>query len=433
MYLTPQKAGRILYGENDADWGLIKLHGTIGLGSKALSATIERLTPGLDLLVQQLLDRVFSSANFVVVAGYSGSDHFDINRYCESKLGGRRFLAHILWLQYGIGPTTQADFPSSITFEPSPQSRGPDAFLRGFFGARSLQSDDIPDLLGNFLGCEVSEVVADPTPIPWSEKLTEMYTPSKVDKHRMGAIFGSNVGLSKVIDRSIMQLRRELENNHECLLEETKSLELQGYWKTARIVLRRYTKLSGKNTTSLVASNLRKSGRPSAALAFLILSPVVARITRCIYPGQKSQPQVNSEPDNNLEWQDRSLELIMCVVDIWRKIRHTRFGRTKLLNDVIAHIFDRLRDAFAEKNHDQLSADAEIHWQLVHVRAIAYDSYDRGGRGGGDPHWLFALIEAEMAEPNVYLGDGPPLDPGFYLNAAITNAELVFGFIQRIH
>jgi hypothetical protein len=69
----------------------------------------------------------------------------------------------------------------------------------------------------------------------------------------------------------------------------------------------------------------------------------------------------------------------------------------------------------------------------VHVRAIAYDSYDRGGRGGGDPHWLFALIEAEMAEPNVYLGDGPPLDPGFYLNAAITNAELVFRFIQRIH
>jgi hypothetical protein len=270
----------------------------------------------------------------------------------------------------------------------------------------------------------MSEVVAGPTPIPWSEKLTEMYTPSKVDKHRMGVIFGSNVGLSKVIDRSIMQLRWELENDHECLFEEMKSLELHGYWKTARTVLRRYTKLSGKNTKLLVASNLRKSGRPSAALAFLILSPVVARITRCIYPGQKSQPQVNSQKDNNLEWQNRSLELMMCAVDIWRKIRRSRFGRTKLLNHVIAHIVDRLRDAFRERNHDQLSADAEIHWQLVGVRAIAYDSYDRGGRGGGDPHWLFALIEAEMAQPNVYLGDGPPLEPGFYLNAAITNAEL---------
>jgi hypothetical protein len=234
----------------------------------------------------------------------------------------------------------------------------------------------------------------------------------------MGAIFGRNVGLSKVIDRSIMRLRRELKNDHECLLEEIKFLELQGYWKTARIVLRLYTKLSGKNTKLLVASNLRKSGRPSAALALLILSPVVACITRRIYPGQKSQPQVNSKADNNLEWQKRSLELMMCVVDIWRKIRRTRFGRTKLLNHVMSHIVYRLRDAFLGRNHDQLSADAEIDWQLVGVRAIAYDSYDRGGRGGGDPHWLFALIEAEMAQPDVYLGDGPPLDSGFYLNAA---------------
>ena len=417
---------RVLYGDNNADWGLIKLHGTVGVGVKELSATIEQLTPGLALPVQELLDRVFSSANFVVVAGYSGSDHFDVNRYFESKLGGGGFRAHILWVQYTskTGPTAPANFPSSETYEPSPQTRGPDAFQRAFFGARSLQSHDIPDLLGNFLGCQVSEVVADPTPIPWSEKLTEMYTPSKVDKHRMGAIFGRNVGLSNVIDRSIMQLRWELENDQECLREEIKSLELQGYWKTARNVLRRYTKVSGENTRLLVGSNLRKSGRPSAALAFLILSPVFARITRCIYPRQKSQPQVNSEPDNNLEWQNRSVELMMCVVDIWRKIRRTRFGRTKLFNHVIAHIVYRLRDAFVERNHDQLSADAEIDLQLVGVRAMAYDSYDRGGRGGGDPHWLFALIEAEMAQPDFYVGDGPPLISGFYLNAAMTNAEL---------
>jgi hypothetical protein len=104
---------------------------------------------------------------------------------------------------------------------------------------------------------------------------------------------------------------------------------------------------------------------------------------------------------------------MMYVLDIWRKIRCTRFGRTKLLNHVIAHIVDRLRDAFVERNDDQLSADAEIHWQLVGVRAIAYDSY----RSEDDPHWLFALIEAEMAQPNFHMGDGPPLISGFYLNA----------------
>jgi hypothetical protein len=115
---------------------------------------------------------------------------------------------------------------------------------------------------------------------------------------------------------------------------------------------------------------------------------------------------------------------MMCVVDIWRKIRRTHFGRTKLLNHVIAHIVYRLRDAFVERNHDQLSADAEINLQLVGVRAMAYDSYDRGGRVGGDPHELFALIEAEEAQPDFYMDDGLPLTPGFYLNPAITNAEL---------
>ena len=125
---------RVLYGDSNADWGLIKLHGTVGVGVKELSATIEQLTPGLALPVQKLLDGVFSSANFVVVAGYGGSDHFDVNRYFESKLGGRGFRAHILWVQYTskIGPTAPANFPSSETYEPSPQTRGLDAFQTAF-------------------------------------------------------------------------------------------------------------------------------------------------------------------------------------------------------------------------------------------------------------------------------------------------------------
>ena len=46
---------RVLYGDSNAEWGLIKLHGTVGVGVKEQSATIEQLTPGLALPVQKLL------------------------------------------------------------------------------------------------------------------------------------------------------------------------------------------------------------------------------------------------------------------------------------------------------------------------------------------------------------------------------------------
>ena len=54
------------------------------------------------------------------------------------------------------------------------------------------------------------------------------------------------------------------------------------------------------------------------------------------------------------------------------------------------------------------------------ARTIAYGDYYKDDRDAG---WLWRLIEAEMASSDFHIGSGP-LIPGFYLNAALTIAEL---------
>ena len=59
---------KVLYGDQDANWGLIKIHGTVGLGVHGLCATLSQLTPGLPAPMRELLERVLSAADILLVA-----------------------------------------------------------------------------------------------------------------------------------------------------------------------------------------------------------------------------------------------------------------------------------------------------------------------------------------------------------------------------
>ena len=400
---------RVLYGPHNSDWGLIKLHGTIGEGARRLGATIERLTPGLAGPAQQLLDRAFSTADFVVVAGYSGSDHFDVNRYLQGKLG-RPYEARLLWLQHGSDHSRKAMFPSSQTFHPSPETRGPDSFQTAFNGVKSF-SGNTSDLLGDVLGCfrasfEAMEAKS------WSDSLKELYTPSQADRLRTGALFGASIGLTALIDISVPLLRYELEDENVSLLEQATSFELKGHWRSARMVLRHHQKVSGENTALLIATNLRRSGRPLQALISLLL---FCNLDEALKVADQVTVSATDPPALR-----RRIEIHNCLLDMWRLVRNAKIGRTRPVSFVIGALIEAVNRATSCSGSNAMSAETESDWQLGQLRAIAYGTYSLNDAEAG---WLWRAIEAEMEPPDFITHYGP-LTPGFYLNSATTNAEL---------
>jgi hypothetical protein len=401
---------RVRYGPEDADWGLIKVHGTIGDGAGKLGATIEQLAPGLTAPTQQLLDRVFSKADFVVVAGYSGSDHFDINRYLQLKLN-QRFKARLLWLQHSSDRNMKAMFPSSRTFPPSPGARGLDSFETAFTGVKSF-SGTTSELLGEILGCSSCDSLEGATPKLWRDSLAELYKPSKVDKLRNAALLGAAIGSMALIDVSIPLLRYELESEDVGLLELATSLELRGHWKIARAVLRRHHTVSGESTCIRIATNIRRSGKPLRALVALLLFHNAD-------VGLKRAAEISMSEMGPAKWR-RRLEMRNCLLDMWRIVRRARIGRTRLVSFTFSRLIDVVVQAMDRSKPTVMSAEAESDWQLGQLRAIAYGEYAHDDREAGE---FWQIIEAEMVRPNFITQEGP-LFHGFYINSATTNTEL---------
>lgn len=65
----------VQHGEHGDEWGIVKLHGSIAQGVEGLGATLQQLQIGLAAPFQSLL----------VVAGYSGTDHFDVNHWMRQR------------------------------------------------------------------------------------------------------------------------------------------------------------------------------------------------------------------------------------------------------------------------------------------------------------------------------------------------------------
>jgi hypothetical protein len=195
---------RVLYGDKGADWGLIKLHGTIAEGPKNLVATLENLTPGLPEPLRDLLDHVLSTADIVLVAGYSASDHFDVNDFFRSRLNQTSYRVDLLWLDHRSTLLAESSYPETKGF----------VALRRCFRLSDVRSGPTCDLLAEILG-DAAVVADSPRKPHWNERLNALYSPSVVDRHRIGAALTASMGLATLTQESVAQLRYETENDDE--------------------------------------------------------------------------------------------------------------------------------------------------------------------------------------------------------------------------
>ncbi len=381
---------RVLYGDPGSDWGLIKLHGTISEDVHRLGATLDQLVPGLPLPMRVLLERVFTDADVVAVAGYSASDHFDVNAFLRGKIN-RRFNARLVWINH---QDAVPDIPKP------PSSRGYKTFQLAF-SANKLRSGPTAILLADLLGNETSTMPASDATSPcWTDRLSQLFTPSNPERHRIGAVLATDIGLVPLARDSIGLLRHETEDDSEAQNLEVDLCSLDGHWGIARAILAEAQSERDAASVRRRISTWRKAGRPTRALWELIWV------------------RATGTPDTY----SLRLEAAATLLDLLRAAQRLALFRSKasrlLWGWWIRHHLNRAQVQIA-KVSDLL---AEDEWQLLAVRHNVY-CHDFGEHDFEGPGWLRELIEREISYPQLLL-DTTYAIPGYYLNATTTYAEL---------
>jgi hypothetical protein len=342
---------KVLYGDKGADWGLIKLHGTIAEGPEGLASTLEHLTPGLPEPTRKLLDHVLSTADIVVVAGYSATDHFDVNEFFRSKLNQPQYKADFFWLDHQPEHLAKSWFPETKGF----------STLRWRFRFANVRIGPTCDLLAKILGD--APVVADPARKPhWKERLKALYAPSVVDRHRIGAALTAEMGLAILTQESVAQLCYETENDDEEMLREADSYAVEGRWWIARDILRQYRRKCKSDKCKIdvclrLASLRRKSGHPMMALVSLMSRALRARLIERLEeePSSAEQPPSGTLVARGSETRfpataELQLEIAACLLDICRLTQRLGLFRTKLArafwNWLLDKQFERIRRGF---------------------------------------------------------------------------------------
>jgi hypothetical protein len=219
---------RTLYGDENADWGLIKVHGTIDTGATSLCATLERLEPGLALPMRDLLHRVLSGADMVLVAGYSGTDHFDVNAFLQDRLNAP-YRARLLWIHH------QEERPSPPRAHVEPASAGYEVFQNAF-GVGPVRAGPTAELLAEVLG-DSPATGERAENVHWKANLGQLYAPSMCDRYRMALSLAMSAGLTEIAQYSLDLLRRESRNSVDPTRVYVRTYAAEGRWIKATLAL----------------------------------------------------------------------------------------------------------------------------------------------------------------------------------------------------
>lgn len=64
-----------------------------------LTSTLSNLVLGLPSQLQDLLKEIFESVDLIVVAGYSGTDYFDVNAWIRKRMNAKT-KPRLLWIKH---------------------------------------------------------------------------------------------------------------------------------------------------------------------------------------------------------------------------------------------------------------------------------------------------------------------------------------------
>lgn len=181
-----------------ADWGLIKLHGSMGEDPATLGHSIANLQAGVQPDLRDLILRLLDDPdNTIVFCGYSGADFFDIVPLFQDRARAERpFAARAVWLHHEVGADgcTDADRGWSDEDWEEALTTGALGMLQGFDAARKEgRAGDTRALLAELVP------VPDMRPAvpgrPWWEGWEERFAPAAQGKALYAAKLYASLGM----------------------------------------------------------------------------------------------------------------------------------------------------------------------------------------------------------------------------------------------
>ncbi|WP_156117379.1 SIR2 family protein [Collimonas arenae] len=383
----------ILYREYGENWGLVKLHGTISQGVENLGATLKDLQLGLPEAMRALLTDIMTTVDATIVAGYSGTDHFDVNHWIRDRLNSRN-SSKLIWISHSFETEDHDDFDEDIE---------PWASWGSAFAGMNVERGQTNRILSRLIGSSINhdmEILGSQELSTLDEQLQTLYTPSKAERHLNGARLAASVGLGQLADEELRSFRYELQNESAAQSMSPEVFFIQGMKKEA---LELHSHLTRLQTTAISITRtrlLRHRGLKITAIIRLLL-------TQTIWPRKLLDPA-------------EKIEAIACALDVVENLQSTSLFRARATRKLIDATMNLLYNITALPDANELPIALQGKLQTQNVRRFALLADDENEREFLGKLWL--LVKEQRSAPDFYTEDGP-LIPGYFLIEQSTARE----------
>lgn len=385
------KSFEILNREYGEDWGIIKVHGTIEHGCAGLGATLADLEHGLPDVFKTLLEQVTTQADLMVVAGYSGTDHFDINHWIRERRNGDR-TTRLVWIDH------QSKEEKEVWRLSEQENREPRIYWQGAFGGMKVEYGPTSKLLIALLGVSRRTLVEDEEGCDWwRTALAEYYSPTEKEKYLTGTRLASSIGLGQLAEEQLRYLKRLLENDDLLVPFEAEIYYSRGFIAGA-LWMQSYLKQPLDESRKVNRTGLiRAKGKPAKAL--------LCYLAQCL--GRRRRVSF-----------DEQIDAFACLLDITERRQRWRLWQSKPLRYLGEKICTIFSQYFMNLKNEKLPLylQGRIEMQFIR-RAILFCDEEVFSLGE-----LWDLLYRESSSPNFYTPNGPVI-PGFYLIERSTARE----------
>lgn len=378
----------VLHGSPDENWGLVKPHGTIEQGVSNLGATLAKLIPSLPIPFRSLFNKIFDCADLIVVAGYSGSDHFDVNAWIRDRINSNHH-PRLIWLKHGNQDSE--DGTSDDQMEPH---KSWISACSGLLVINGETSENLKKLLNQNYQIEYISPTIPKEPL--LQVLRNLYTPTNDQRLVNGARLCIAIGLGQLAEEKLRQVNNNKSNKEFTLLPSVYAR--MGLLSKARELFLSLKRHLNEPVSLQRVKLFRQEGHPFRALQEIFNSIFYTNYYRL----------------SVIDKFELRIEAIEIFLDIIENTYCFAIFRTKPFRRFFEQITRALwpSNSAIDEKIISLALKGKIEIIILRCHMLFSDDYLS--------YWR--LIQEQFSAPQLWMKSGPVI-PGYYLVGLITCKE----------